>query len=1087
VTGRPLSFAQERIWFLHQLDPDGVEYNTWVALRLRGRLDAAALGESLGQLAVRHEILRTTFPLVGDEPVQSIAEPRPVDVWESDLSHLPAGAAEERVGELLGREVERGFDLARGPLLRARLLRLASDEHVLLLTLHHIVFDGWSAGVLVEDLDTLYGALSTGVRATLEPLKLQYADFAEWQRQRMRGEAIAGQLAYWRERLRGLEPLELPADRPRPLASSGSSGRCHRFRIDGSLAAGLRALGRRRGATPFMVFAAAFLVLLSRYSRQRRVAIGTPIANRGRTELEPLIGVFVNTLVLDADLSGDPPFLELLEQVRESAFDAYEHQELPFERLVEELQPERDLARSPLFQVFFQLERAVAGQGLRIGDLQAELVEIDERGSRFDLSLVLQEGAGDGLAARLEYSADLFDAATVERFAAHFQNLLRDAAARPEAPCGALDLLGAEERDRLLREWSRTPAREAEVCCLHQLLERQAARTPGAAAVAGAGGQLSYAELNARANQLAHELRSRGVGPEAVVAVCLRRSLDMVACLLGVLKAGGAYVPLDPDHPPATLAAAVERSRPSVIVTEEWLLDRLPERAAPVICLTRDDAELASNPRTDLPPAVHPLNLACVIHTSGSTGRPKAVGMEHRSLTRFAEIQADRFALRAGERVLQFATVSFDNHIEEIYPALARGATLVLRVDEAASSVPHLVAQVEEAEVNVLTLPAAYWHELSTALRGGDVSLPACVRLVVTGGDRASPRSLRDWRAAAGPHVALLNTYGPCETTVGATAVEVTRPTSSRDETNVPIGRPLPGMETYVLDVHGRPAPPGVPGELYIGGAGVSRGYLGQPGLTAERFLPDPWSADPGGRLYRTGDVVRFRADRNLEFLHRTDDQLKIRGYRVEPAEVEAAVRRHDDVRGAAVVSRPGPAGDTNLVAYFVPASQARPTPLQLRRFVEGLLPAYMVPAGFVPLRSLPMTAVGKVDRARLPSPEDVEPEAPRVESGAGPGSRLEQRLAAIWAEVLDVAVVRPDDRFFDLGGHSLSILRVLSRVRRQFAVELAPQAVFQHQTVRSLAAHVEAVIVDEISALSDDEVARRLADDAAGRREGAG
>ncbi|HZF13194.1 MAG TPA: amino acid adenylation domain-containing protein, partial [Thermoanaerobaculia bacterium] len=1080
----PLSFAQQRLWFLDRLldrlEPGSPVYNLPLALRLAGPLDPLALERSLTEICRRHEALRTTFATGAEtpdgEPHQVVAPFVADFLPRVDLSGLPSDREPSTWGEarrLASSAARWPFDLARGPLARALLLRLGAGEHHLLVTFHHIAFDGGSVGVLLRELAELYPAFHAGRPSPLPEPAFQYADFAVWQRRWLEGPALEAQLAYWRERLAGAPAvLELPADRPRPPAQSFRGATLH-LPVPERLAAGLRALARSEGATLFMAALAAFSALLGRFTGHRDLTVGSPVANRTETGIEDLLGFFVNTLVLRADLSGDPPFSVLLSRVRESALGAYAHQDLPFERLVEELQPERDLARSPLFQVMFALDPAQGGE-LAPG-LAVDLLPVDTGTAKFDLSLFLAEAA-TGLSLSLEYATDLFDAPTVARFArsllALLSGLLEEGTGRR---LSSLPLLGAGERWQLLGEWDGPALAEVnevdEVragACLHDLVAAQVAARPEALALVAGSERWTYGELEQEALRLAGRLAALGVGPEVRVGVCLSRTPTLVVALLGILQAGGVYVPLDPSYPAERLGFMLENAQAAVVLTEIALASRLPSSRAQVLVLDGAPGEgygVRLNPRTGdwlrgAPEGARPQvqtdslplpgNLAYLIYTSGSTGRPKAVAIEHRSAVAFVRWALGVFGPAELAAVLASTSISFDLSVFELFAPLAAGGTVVLAAN--ALELPELPAAGEVTLVN--TVPSA----MTELVRAG--ALPAGVRTVNLAGEPLKG-SLAEALYAAGVS-RVFNLYGPSEDTTYSTFERVER--GSRREPT--IGRPIAGTRVRLLDPEGEPVPVGVPGELHLGGAGLARGYLGRPELTAERFVPDllgnPGGA-PGERLYRTGDLARHLPDGRIEYLGRLDHQVKVRGFRIELGEIEVALAAHPGVREAVVTARGEPGGDRALAAYFVAADEPgvpAPTAGELRAFLRGRLTGPMIPASFTRLERLPLTPNGKVDRKALPAPESAA-------AGSGnpgePGDSLApldpipELLAGIWAEVLgrsDLPGVH--DNFFELGGHSLLATRVVSRVRAALGVELPLRAVFAHPTVATLAGEVE-------------------------------
>ncbi len=1040
---RPLSFAQQRLWFLDQLEPDSPAYNIPVALRLEGLLKVETLGRSLDEVVRRHESLRTTFAVGPDrQPVPVVARESKLPLKVEDLSALPESEREREATRLAALESRRPFDLARGPLVRARLLRLSAQEHVLLFTMHHIISDGWSLGVLVRETTVLYEAFAAGEASPLPPPEIQYGDFAAWQREWLQGEALDRQLDYWRARLgEGDAALELPADRPRPPARSYRGGR-HTFVVSAETSARLRELGRTQGATLFMTLLAAWQALLARYSGREAISVGTPVAGRNNVETESLIGFLVNTLVLRTDLGGDPAFTDLVKRVREVCLGAYNHQEMPFERLVGELQTGRDPSHTPLFQVMFVLQNAPMPP-LELPGLKLTPVEVDNGVAKFDLTLSAEE-TRQGLDCSLTYSTDLFEAATIARMAAHFLTLLEGATADPSRRLSELPLLTEGERRRLLFEWNDTRADYPRDVCFHQLFERQARRTPDSVAVVCEDESLTYAELNARANRLARHLRSLGVGPEALVGIFLERSAETVVAVLGVLKAGGAYVPLDPAYPRERLSFMLEDARIRVLLTLESLLESLPAGGARVVRLDTERAAFEREDEADLDARVDGANLAYIIYTSGSTGKSKGVLVEQRRLLNYAFSVLDRLQLPPAASHAWVQPLTVDSCVTAIYPPLLTGGSLHVISRERAASAAEMCDYFTRHRIDCLKIAPSHLAALRAAAVRPDELLPRS-RLVL-GGEVSHWSFVRELQSAAGCRV--FNHYGPTETTVGVTTYHLGDDRAAEFAATVPIGRPLPNARVYVLDRHARPVPAGVAGELYIGGECLARGYLGRPELTAASFVPDPFSGEPGARLYRTGDLVRFLRDGSVEFLGRLDHQVKIRGFRVELGEVEAALSSHDGVREALVTAHEE-AGHKSLVAYVVAEAGSAPGVSELRGFVREKLPDYMMPSAFVFLDALPLTPHGKIDRRRLPAPAPSRHEA--ESSFVAPRNEVERRLAEIWTEVLGVERVGVEDNFFMLGGDSILSIQIIARAN-QAGLRLTPKQLFQHQTIAQLA-----------------------------------
>ena len=1056
----PLSFAQQRLWFLDQLEP-GPGYNVPSALRLSGRLNTGALEASLSEIIRRHEALRTVFVEVDGNPAQRVQEVPDRVVQHVDLRSLPADRREAEAIRLACDEAITPFDLARGPLFRTTLLRLGEEEWALLITLHHIVADGWSLGVLTRELSALYESFSKGQPSPLSDPVVQYGDFAVWQREWLQGPALEAQLAYWRRQLGGRLPvLELPSDHPRPSIATYRGGQRHR-RLSPALAEGLRAVSRRESATLFMTLLAAFKVLLYRHTGQTDLLVGSPIANRTRTELEELIGFFVNTLVLRTSLSGNPTFRELLRRLRETTLEAYAHQDVPFEKLVEELQPDRDLARSPLFQTMFAVQN-IELEPPRLPGLTRVPFGAESQTAKFDLELHVWEERGGGLVAVAFYKADLFEAETIDRLLERFEGLLAQILDDPDRRLADLSVLAPDERRRVLVEWNDRGSRYEDVC-VHELFERHAARAPHATALVAFGQELSYAELDARANQLARFLRHAGVGPDVTVAVCLERSVNMIVSVLGILKAGGAYVPLDPSYPEQRLAFMLADSRARVLLTQRSLADRLPAASARTVCLDAEWDAVAAATEAASAPRPTGLNLAYVIYTSGSTGVPKGVAMTHEPLSTLIQWQLDNSPLGAGSRTAQFSAFSFDASFHEFFATFGAGGTLVLLSETERRDPLVLIRRMNEQAIERLFLPFVGLQQIAVAADGTGV-LPSALKEVITAGEalQVTPQLVSLFSAL--PACRLHNHYGPSESHV------VTTYSLSADTTSwvalPPIGYPIAGTQIYLLDADMQPVPPGVPGELFIGGLCLARGYIGQPALTAERFVPDPFGK-PGGRLYKTGDLARYQADGAIDFLGRIDHQVKIRGFRVELGEIEALLTRHAAVKEAAVVACTDGAGGKLLVAYIIPDEGFTPTARDLRAFLADQVPDFMIPAAFVPLDRMPLTPSGKVDRRSLPAPESARLDA--GEAFVAPAGPIEERVAAIWSEVLRTPHVGATQNFFELGGHSLLATRVTSLIRTAFAIELPVRTLFERPTVAGVAEAITERLADQRSSAELD------------------
>jgi len=1049
----PLSFSQERLWFLDRLDPGSAVYNMPLALRVEGDLRVDLLRRCFTAIVQRHSALRTRFAAQDGRPRQIVEEPGEVPLPLVDLRGLAAEDGERQARQQMGEAAQVPFDLRTGPLLRLTLLLLEERRSFLFLNIHHIASDGWSMLVLARELAALYPAFLRGEAPPLPELPVQYADYAWWQRQEEQEARTREHLEFWERGLAGAAALQLATDRPRPAVQT-HTGRNVLFRLPDTVAASAASFGRQAGATPFVVLLAAFAVLLYRYSHQSDLSIGTPVANRDRSELEPLVGFFVNTLVLRLALDGEPGFGATVSRTQAAAIEAFAHQEAPFEQVVERLHPERDLSRSPLFQVLFSLAEVTASpEAARVELPGVTLVAqpLAERAAKFDLSLeMVRDDAA--LSGSFEHNSDLFDLVTIERMALHASQLLAALIDRPDAPVATRPLLGAAEIHQTVMEWNDTRAERRHRPGVHTLFEERAAKAPEALALQSGDATFSAGDLDAAANRLAHFLHGQGVGPETLVGLCLERSPEMIIALLAIFKAGAAYLPIDPQAP---------RERSEFMVRDSglcWLLTAggaAPAGlAARTLDLVRDWDRFADHPGTPLDGGHDPQRLAYVIYTSGSTGRPKGVAVSHAAMVNHSLAAAELFRLGPGDRVLQFCSLGFDASIEEIFPSLATGAALVLHPHRHGLSTSELLGVVARHRITVLDLPTAYWQTLAQDIGRLGEEVPPTLRLTVVGGEKADLSTLSLWRRMDRGEGRWINTYGPTEATVSATAYPA-YPTSRGTALAavLPIGRPLDNYSAHLLDRRALPVPIGVPGELALGGIGLARGYVGDPRLTAARFIPDPFSGLAGERLYLTGDLVRFLPDGNLEFLGRTDSQVKVRGFRVELGEIEEALLRFPALDGAAVIPQPEPGGAVRLVAY---AAGADLRTAELRAFLRERLPEFMVPSTFVILEALPLTLNGKVDRNALsrmilkPSAETTG-EKPR-------GTPAEEMVAGVWEEVLGLDRVGVSESFFELGGHSLLATSIVSRLGRIFGVDLPVRALFEAPTVRELAHRLETV-----------------------------
>jgi amino acid adenylation domain-containing protein len=1042
----PTSLSQQALWVLGQVLPEASVYNESDVFRLRGALDIEALKEAVNEIVRRHQVLRTRFAVENGEPVQVIVPELKVPLEVTDLSAFPPCERETEAQRLARDEAQARFDLEHGPLIRMRLLRMRNDEHWLVQTMHHIIRDGGSMVVFAHELSALYGAHSLGQPSPLPELPVQYADYALWQREQLQREVLKEQLAYWKQKLADLPLLELPTDRPRPVAPSYRGGRIA-FELGEELTRGLKELRRQEETTLFTTLLAAFQVLLYRYSGQEDIAVGVAIAGRTRPELKGLIGYFVNMLVLRADLSGEPSFREYLARVRRQTRDAYAHQDVPFAKLVEELTPKRDPSRNPLFQVSF-VKGTEPGERAELRGLTVDTVETKGTETvKFDLNLSAVE-EDQKIRVVIDYATDLFDASTIERMAGHWRVLLEGIVADPAQAISRLPLLTAAEREQLLTQCNATAADYPRDTCIHQLFEAQVRRTPEATAVVFEAQQLIYSELNARANQLAHYLRTLGVGPEVLVAIAMERSLELVVGLLGILKAGGAYVPLDPSYPAERLAFMLADTRAPVLLTQKQLLGRLPTHAAHTLCLDRDRATIATQPNSNPAPSSTADNLAYVIYTSGSTGTPNGVMIEHRSLVNHMLWMQRRFPLETCDRVLQKTPASADAAVWEFYAPLLNGACLVIADPGAHRSPTEIVNAVVQGGITVLQLVPSM---LAAIL--DEPGIRSCLSLhrVYCGGEALSTQLVRRFHAQS--RAELINLYGPTEATIDSTFWVCTADDEGYAER---IGRPIDNVSAYVLGPAREPVPVGVVGELHLGGDGVARGYWRCADLSHDRFIANPFDPPPAGRLYRTGDLARFYADGTLGFVGRRDQQVKIRGRRIELGEVESCLAQHPKLSDAIVVVHGRVPGDARLVAYVVRSANAPVTAAELREFVASRLPDFMVPAAYVTIDAFPRLPNGKVDRKRLPVP-------PRDGSAAdsalyaAPGDGVEEQLAAIFGEVLGLDRVGVHSNFFELGGDSLLAVQTLSRVKAAFAASISIRSFFSAPNVAQLARQIEA------------------------------
>jgi len=1040
----PLSHTQNLMWMLHQIVGEASVYNSCAYLRLEGDLDGQALQRALDTILLRHEILRTNFVLVDGVPTQVVRDLGTMPIETREIAPGPEEEREAEIRRICLTEAQRRFDLAKDLLIRIVLLRLDARHHILLLLTNHIVFDGWSRKILYRELEALYSAFRLGQENPLPPLAIQYADFSCWQQNHEQAAILHRHLGYWKLHLAGApQVLDLPSDRPRPAVQT-FRGKRLAFPISG-LIERLRPLAAKDGSTLFMAFIALLNVLLYRYTGREDILIGTPLLGRLQPEVEPLIGYFSNTLVTRTQLSGDATFHEVLARVRKEMLDAFDHQAVPLDMLTAELQPDRNPAWNPLFQIMASVaeDRVLPPNlpGLDIGR-----VRVDRGVSRLDLTMIASI-SGEEASVTVEYSTELFDAERIVRLIGHLETLSASVAEDPDRAISSLKMIQEPERAALLSLGTPTVMGPERPSLVHHLFERQAEVTPGAIAVESDQGVLTYRELNTRANQVARLLQRRGVGNGSRVGLLIDRSLEMIVGMLRILKSGAACVPLDVFLPKERLSFLIRDAETSLVLTDTSLASAVRQSGAEPICLDSDIEKTGGDPENNLDGIAEDRD-AYVIYTSGSSGLPKGVLLTHRGLVNHILFAARCYGLTLRDRVLQSSPISFDISLEEILPVLASGGAVVLRPSRLALGGRHFLDWLRQTAITVMDLPTAFWHEWTWELSGHNLPLPPSLRLVIVGGEKADAQTLRAWRNRTGGSIRWINTYGPTEASVIATFCEP--PDEVKDsEKNIPIGRPVDNVRIYILDAHREPVPLGTVGEMYIGGEGVARGYLNHAEMTSSRFIADPFTDDPGARLFKTGDLARFRTDGNIEFAGRADDQVKIRGYRVEPGEIESVLHRHAGVSEAAVVNRAANGESARLIAYVVGNSN-RPDEEELRQFVRDRLPEYMVPAAFVVLPGLPKTSRGKLDRDALPAPDFSSAAAHRP--FVAPRDEVELKIAKIWERVLGAAPIGVTDSFFERGGHSLLAVSMFAQIEKMFSRTLPLATLFEAQTVELLA-----------------------------------
>lgn len=1067
----PLSVDQERIWFFNQVNPFDPAYNVYSAIRIKGMLNVPIMEQSVNEIIRRHEAWRTTFDMIDGQPMQIVAEDYQIAIDLVDLRGVAVEEREEQAQKMLSHEVQVPFDLRNGPLLRVKMLQLADDEHLMVINVHHIVVDRMTFNIVFHELMTHYQAFLTGQPSRLPSMQIHYADYSEWQRNHLlQGETRDKLITYWKHALDGSDfVLNLPTDHPRPAVQNFKGARTF-FYVTKDMMEAIKTLGSHDGSSPFMILLAAFKVLLYRYTGQEDIVIGTPVTNRNRTETERVVGFFLTSSIIRTQAQGELTFVEYLKRVREATLGAFSHQDMPFGMLLDEVKPSRDMSRHPIFQAMFVYVDSVEDK-LALPGLVLDYENVDGETAKCDILLGMTE-TDDGYLGILEYISDLFDKETIERMGQHYQTILSAIVANPGQRISDLPLMTETERQQLLVEWNDTKTEVNDDLCIHQLFERQAAKTPDEVAVVCEDQHLTYAELNRRANQVAHQLRSMGVGPEAPVGVCVERGPNLIVGLLGVLKAGGAYVPIDPSYPKERISFILEDARGPVIVTQEHVRAQLPEHGAGVLCLDADWEEIAKQPEANPDSGVQVDHMAYVIYTSGSTGKPKGVIVEHRNVLNFFVGMDERVGMKEGDALLAVTSYAFDISVLELFWTITRGVKVVI-LSEHSDAAFTLQEQVEQHGITMMQGTPSFLKMLLT--NKATMNALKSLRVLLLGGE-ALPTSLAKRLKEELP-ARLLNMYGPTETTIWSASYEI-----DQVGYQVPIGRPIANTEFYLLDRNGQPVPIGVPGELYIGGAGVTRGYLGRPELTAERFVANHFSEKSGDRLYKTGDLVRYLPDGNLEFIERLDNQVKIRGFRIELGEIESVLGGHPEVLEHAVVAQPDAQGEMRLVGYVVLESGHELKPAELRNFLKEQLPEYMVPTIFVALERLPLTPNGKLDRNALPVPDGES-----AEEHVAPRTAVEAVLTKIWCDLLGFERVSIHSNFFEVGGHSLLVMQMVSRVRDTFKTEMPLYRLFQSSTIAGLAqvlvqyestpGQMETIarLRQKIDSMSEDEVRAML------------
>ena len=1073
----PLSFGQEQLWFLSQIQ-DNTTYNLPLALQISGSLNISVLEQVITEIVRRHEILRTNFQQIEGKNLQVIRPEINISLQVINLEQITAKQQLQNVERLINQETDKIFNLSEDDLFQSTLYQLNQNSYILLLNMHHIISDGWSIGILLQELSTLYGAYLAGNKSPLPDLQIQYADYAIWQKEKFTSEIREKQLNYWKQQLADIPPLlELPTDKPRPPIQSFRGG-IWEFSINSNLSQKIRTLTQQSDATLFMTMLAAFVILLYRCSGQDDILIGSPMAGRNRQEIQSLIGYFVNTVVLRTKLTGNPNFREILNQVRQVATDAHNYQDIPYNQVVEALNPQRNLSYNPVFQILFDLQHSLTDK-LQLPGLTLQPFLGEHSTSKFDLSLIIED-RGTELIGAWEYSSDLFTQEAISRITENFQTLLNGIVNNPETPINQLPIISAFEQQQILEKWNNTQQDYPESFCIHELLTQQVIKTPDAIAVKFGNQQLTYTQLNQKANQLANYLQNCGVTSEVLVGLYLERSLDILIAILAILKAGGAYLPLDPKYPQTRLTDILNDSQVSIILTQEKLLTSLssplPRGETPLtpyqgkIILLDTDLTIISQQNIETPiSAIKPDNLAYVIYTSGSTGKPKGVMITHQNIVNHATSIIDKYQINSHDRILQFTTFIFDVAAEEIFPAWLSGATLIICPQEMVTNLIEFSQFLAQESLTVVNLPTPYWQEWVLEIDRKVSQIPDSLRLVITGSDQVLPEKLALWQKLVTEkrqNIQWINAYGLTETTITSTVYQLPVNYQLNTTHSVPIGRPIANTEIYILDQNLQPVPIGIPGELHIGGAGLARGYLNRKQLTNEKFISNPISSSKSSRLYKTGDLARYLPDGNIEFLGRIDYQVKIRGFRIELGEIEAVLAQHPLVKSSAVIVREIQPGNKQLVAYVVTEDHSN-IQQDLRSFLKQNLPDYMLPAFFVRLAELPLTPTGKINRRALSA---LMLELNHEIDYILPRNPLEQKLAEIWCQVLGLEKVSVEENFFNLGGHSLATIQIISRIRETLKIDLPLQYLFTEPTIAGLTKIINQLLqtADHITPIDD-------------------